>query len=219
MSDEIKYDKFCGTPDEVEFLGVKKIEFDIGSLSKGERRIWIPATAKRKGHYRKVKGAKKVEEIESVTLRDGINNMDLITKDDKVIDGILEFGEWDLEESTYFRSAPPCRNVLIHAEKGKIYAMSKLFPIGRLIHISLLEVNPSKQRQGYGIKTMVDIVDTIVGSEIYDKIELTSLDENSDKFYDAIGMVRTNPEEEYQAEYEGGKEWMKKFMKSISKKQ
>lgn len=28
MSDEIKYDKFCGTPDEVEFLGVKKIEID-----------------------------------------------------------------------------------------------------------------------------------------------------------------------------------------------
>lgn len=53
MSDEIKYDKFCGTPDEVEFLGVQKIEFDIGSLHKKEGYIWIKPTEKRIGHYRK----------------------------------------------------------------------------------------------------------------------------------------------------------------------
>ena len=41
---------------------VGKIEIDITSLNKTEKRIWIKPTAKRKGHYRKVKGAKKVEE-------------------------------------------------------------------------------------------------------------------------------------------------------------
>ena len=40
---------------------VGKIEIDVGSLNKSEKRIWVKATSKRKGHYRKVKGAKKVE--------------------------------------------------------------------------------------------------------------------------------------------------------------
>ena len=39
---------------------VGKIEIDAGSLQKTEKRIWVKSTVKRKGHYRKVKGAKKV---------------------------------------------------------------------------------------------------------------------------------------------------------------
>lgn len=39
-----------------------RIEINLRSLSKSEKRIWVKATAKRKGHYRKIKGAKKVEE-------------------------------------------------------------------------------------------------------------------------------------------------------------
>ena len=35
-----------------------KIEISMESLSKDEKRIWIKATAKRKGHYRRIKGAK-----------------------------------------------------------------------------------------------------------------------------------------------------------------
>ena len=64
MSDEkINYDKFCGTSDEVEFTKDKtnKIEINITSLAKTEKRVWIKPTSKRKGHYRKVKGAKKVD--------------------------------------------------------------------------------------------------------------------------------------------------------------
>ena len=41
---------------------VGKIEIDMGSLNKTEKRIWVKPTSKRKGHYRKIKGAKKVEE-------------------------------------------------------------------------------------------------------------------------------------------------------------
>jgi hypothetical protein len=40
---------------------VSKIEVDIGSLTKAEKRIWVKATANRKGHYRRIKGAKAAE--------------------------------------------------------------------------------------------------------------------------------------------------------------
>jgi SPP1 gp7 family putative phage head morphogenesis protein len=42
---------------------VGKIEIDMGSLSKSEKRIWVRPTSKRKGHYRRIKGAK--EEVET----------------------------------------------------------------------------------------------------------------------------------------------------------
>ena len=51
---------------------VGKIEIDISSLQKGEKRVWVKATSKRKGHYRRVKGAKKVEEIKEVPTVDNI---------------------------------------------------------------------------------------------------------------------------------------------------
>jgi len=53
---------------------VGKIEINVGSLIKGEKRIWIKATSKRKGHYRKVKGAKKVEEIKVPKVSDMVPN-------------------------------------------------------------------------------------------------------------------------------------------------
>ena len=195
---------------------VGKIEIAIGSLSKEEKRIWVKPTSKRKGHYRKVKEVKKEWKI---NLRDGINNVNIIAKKDSDIKNLLESGEWDNKNSRFFSRISGCRDAIVHAEFSKIYAMSKLQSTGRSIHIALLEVNPNKQRRGYGIKAMKDIINVIIDSEDFDKIELTSLNANSDNFYNAIGMVRVNPEEEYQAEYEGGKQWMKKFMKSISKKQ
>lgn len=53
-----------------------KIEISMESLSKDEKRIWIKATAKRKGHYRRVKGAKSKSETvdrESVSVDDHVN--------------------------------------------------------------------------------------------------------------------------------------------------
>ena len=46
---------------------VGKIEIDMGSLIKTEKRIWIKPTSKRKGHYRKVKGVKK--EVDKISER------------------------------------------------------------------------------------------------------------------------------------------------------
>ena len=45
---------------------VGKIEIDTGSLNKAEKRIWIKPTSKRKGHYRKIKGAKEIEKKKSI---------------------------------------------------------------------------------------------------------------------------------------------------------
>ncbi len=36
----------------------EQIEIDLDLLFKAEKRIWVKATSKRKGHYRKVRGAK-----------------------------------------------------------------------------------------------------------------------------------------------------------------
>ena len=41
------------------------IEIDITLLNKAEKRIWVKPTAKRKGHYRKIKGAKKEVGVKS----------------------------------------------------------------------------------------------------------------------------------------------------------
>lgn len=42
-----------------------QIEIDLNLLQKGEKRVWVKATAKRKGHYRKVKIAEKGIDKES----------------------------------------------------------------------------------------------------------------------------------------------------------
>lgn len=41
---------------------VEKIEIDITTLQKGEKRIWVKATSKRVGHYRKIKDVKEIKE-------------------------------------------------------------------------------------------------------------------------------------------------------------
>ena len=178
-----------------------------------EKIIKVKGTSKRVAHKRKIKISNKKEKIK---LRDGINNIDIITKnnDDK-IDKILKFGDWNSFESKFFNMPSKCHDCIIHSKNNKIYAISKLQPIGQSVHIALLEVNPSQRREGYGINAMKDIINTIINSEIYNKIELTSLGDDSDKFYIAIGMKQTNPEKDEQFKYKGDKQWMKKFMKSI----
>lgn len=67
MTGESQDNKFVFIPADFKFINPKiidkGIEIDIGLLQKGEKRIWIKPTSKRKGHYRKIKGEKKVEEV------------------------------------------------------------------------------------------------------------------------------------------------------------
>ena len=58
-----------GQEDKYNVSKSEKIEIDLTTLHKGEKRVWVRPTTKRKGHYRKVKGAKV--EIE----KDKSNNM------------------------------------------------------------------------------------------------------------------------------------------------
>ena len=60
LKEAMKYDPLVCRKSSIY---TKKIEIDIESLSKTEKRVWVKPTAKRKGHYRKVKGAKKVDKI------------------------------------------------------------------------------------------------------------------------------------------------------------
>lgn len=65
LKEAMKYDPLVGPRDPLE--SANKIEINVGSLSKEEKRIWVKPTSKRKGHYRRVKGAKKVEEVAEKT--------------------------------------------------------------------------------------------------------------------------------------------------------
>lgn len=190
---------------------VKKFEIDISSLQKDEKRIWIKATSKRKGHYRKIKGTVSHKN----KLEDGIHNIDIITKNDSAVEKVLKDGEWSLTKSMFFKSISRCSTALIHTENDKIYAMCKLIPNKNMVKIGLLEVNPDMHRKGYGVKAMKNIVSTIIDSKIYDKIILTSINPDSDKFYMAIGMKKIEHDKYTQSEYIGDKKWMKVFMKSI----
>ena len=53
IEEAMKYDPLVGNGN------VKKIDVDLRSLQKSEKRIWVKQTAKRKGHYRTIKCAKR----------------------------------------------------------------------------------------------------------------------------------------------------------------
>ena len=75
-----------------------KIEIDISSLNKAERRIWVKATAKRKGHYRKIKGAKKVEVGEKSLGMSKGNVVTSVTGNEIGLKGSLHFTDIDILE-------------------------------------------------------------------------------------------------------------------------
>ena len=56
LKEAMKYDPLVGRR---EVKSTEKIEIDLESLQKAEKRIWVKQTATRKGHYRKIKGAKE----------------------------------------------------------------------------------------------------------------------------------------------------------------
>jgi SPP1 gp7 family putative phage head morphogenesis protein len=204
---------------------VGKIEIDIWSLSKSEKRVWVKPTVARKGHYRKIKGEKKVEE--KISISDGIYNIDdIIDPNDfeEQIKSILSKYSWNIDKSDLFNYIRDYRGVDIHIVNSKIYAVSNVTQHKRYksVKINGLEVNSDMRRSGYGIKVMADIVQKYIDDDDCEILELESGGDNSDKFYDAIGMKREPGRGETMEttnRYIGDKEWMKKFMKSISKKQ
>ena len=191
---------------------VGKIEIDAGSLQKTEKRIWVKPTAKRKGHYRRVKGAKKVEEKR-------VDKFDSILNLKKLEESNEEFAErygWRTDKSEYFGRVRDYVNIFM--VENKIYGMAELSDFGGdILRIRALEINPDMRRQGYGVKVMENIVRKAFDYDI-ETVSLNSANENSDKFYNSIGMKAIK---QYggRNSYVGDQEWMKEFIKSISKKQ
>ena len=81
----------------------------------------------------------------------------------------------------------------------------------KVLRVGLLEVNPAMQRQGHGVDTMKEIVKHAMKNDVK-TITLDSMDENSNKFYDAIGLEKKGTI--LFTTYEGDVEWMKEFIKA-----
>lgn len=91
----------------------EQIEIDLGLLRKTEKRVWVKPTSKKKGHYRKIKGAKEIEKAKpeksyltsKFENRFGAENMNkyskyLSSKNDEEL--IKEFGNLTLDDKEFF---------------------------------------------------------------------------------------------------------------------
>lgn len=98
-------------------------------------------------------------------------------------------------------------------EKGEMYGMSQYAiddfyedePI--VAEIEYLEVNTPMRGKGYGKRLIAHILKDLLDRKC-ESVKLDSLDKDSNKFYDAIGMksIKTG-------KYTGDAKWMKKFVK------
>ena len=138
-----------------------------------------------------------------------------IAKTRKELKEILEKGGWeyDSKNGIWTSASDLSFGDSIHTKENQIYALSNTTEWSDKVQINFLEVNKVVRGKGYGIIAMVDIIRGS-GSK---KIVLTSADDRSDKFYNAIGMkkisgLQTN-------KYEGDIRWKREFLKSILKKQ
>ena len=90
-------------------------------------------------------------------------------------------------------------------DNGKIYGMAKFsedYDTEKLGHIHRLEINSVLRGKGYGKKMMTSVISDLLKIDC-DSVELDSLNENSNKFYRAIGMDEVTENGFY-----GSKEWM-----------
>jgi len=99
IEEAMKHDPLVGSREMSS--STKKIEFDIGSLTKTEKRIWVKPTSKRKGHYRKIKGAKKVEEKKKEVWEklssDFISEEDTESKSGSLVPTYTDFKDGDMK--------------------------------------------------------------------------------------------------------------------------
>jgi len=177
------------------------IRINLFDLEKATRTIHIKATPKRKAHTRVIKVPDRVENKNYGFIKD------LKEKRESNIDYVKRCG-WNIEDSTLFYSG---FNDLVeaHLEDGKIHSLSITKKEGNSLSVMLLEVNPDMRRKGYGIKAMKDIANKAYSSGL-NSVALNSMDENSDKFYDALGMKKEGSI--IFTMYTGDKTWMKNLM-------
>ena len=177
------------------------IHINLIDLEKATKTIHIKATPKRKAHTRIIKVPDMIENQNYGLIKD------LKEKGEPNIDYVKRCG-WNLEDSTLFNSGI---NDLVeaHLHDGKIHSLSITKRENNSLSVMLLEVNPDMRRKGYGIKTMKNIANKAYSSGL-SSIALNSMDENSNKFYDALGMKKEGSI--IFTMYTGDREWMKNLI-------
>ena len=116
---------------------------------------------------------------------------------------------WDFENSKLFNSYIPLE-ARVCIEDGKAVSLNDTYmSYKNTMNIELLEVNPTQRRQGKGVETMKELVSYALSQDV-ELIKLNSMDADSDKFYDALGMEKIG--QILMTSYRGDKEWMQQFV-------
>jgi len=184
----------------------KMIEINLQKLEKGTKKEWKTVTRAGKTFKQRFHtGKKEKPTTENFTMSvvsdiapEGMDKRDFMNS----------LG-WDFEHSQFFDSYIPT-DAHVCIEDGKAMALTDFYINHKHeMSIGLLEVNPTQQRKGKGVETMKEIVSYALAQDV-ELIKLDSMDANSDKFYDFLGMEKMG--QILMTSYKGDKEWMQQFM-------
>ena len=191
------------------------IEIDINKLEVGTHKGPVKVTRGGKTfiQQRRLGQKEKVKESSGIEMK-ALKEANV--KGMKPINFIKSLG-WDYKHSYFFAGSVP-DYVNICTDNDKIVGITSYnVDDDNNFHINIIEVNGYNRRQGVGVKIMGELIKEAMkaGAET---VKLESLDEDSDKFYDAIGMTKLVIPKATQSDmsrYEGDKEWMNTYLKSI----
>jgi N-acetylglutamate synthase-like GNAT family acetyltransferase len=185
------------------------IELNLNKLERGTHTAPVKVSRGGKTFYQQRRvGQKKKDSIGDMVLMG-----DLVTGYKSRIEFAEKHG-WNSGRSQFY-SRNISKGTKVHMVDGKIYALSDLgHDESGNLHIGTLEVNPDLRRQGYGTKTMKNIIQYTLKYK-YKGISLVSITKDSDKFYKAMGMKKTGVDKRGLNEYFGDTKWMKKILTLI----
>ena len=119
-------------------------------------------------------------------------NISEISKNPKKVKAYLLSHGWKKIEHTLFHLSNISDNTIIHCDNEKIYALSYIIYLDDHAMLHMFEVNKAYEHIGYGKKAMIEIAKK-VKSMGYDEIRLSSIDINSNGFYEHMGFKSKKP--------------------------
>jgi len=190
------------------------IEINLHKLERGTHEGVVTVRRGGKVFQRKQRVGKKEPDVKTAPVPSTELTMDCLedikSKDVKAIDFVVDHG-WNAEKSRLFNTFVS-NDSFVFMENDKISGISDLrMRYDKTLMLSLLEINPDTQRQGKGVSAMRQIVRYAMENDAKE-ISLQSMDADSDKFYEAIGME--NKGKIFMTSFVGSKEWMKEFIKA-----
>jgi hypothetical protein len=190
----------------------KMIELNLTKLERGTKKEWKTVTRGGKTFKQRFATGEKESEPTGTTMS---TVADLTPKKASGIDRVKACG-WDAGHSKLY-AGYVADKAHVFMENKVVIAMSVFDIKGNTLDIDTLEVNPTNRRQGKGVETMKNIVRHAIDNNV-EKITLESMNDDSDKFYNAIGMLDRGkskfPGRAALTCYEGDQEWMRKFIKT-----